>query len=74
MVKRAYRRQQDAKRKAACAAFHREVCNCVMTPELLARLATVRTPCSCPMCGNARKWAKGKDKFTIQEKRHDDHD
>ena len=27
------------------------------------------TDCSCWMCGNARKFSKGKDKLTLQERK-----
>lgn len=30
------------------------------------------TSCSCWMCGNPRKFMKGSDKFTIQEKRENE--
>jgi hypothetical protein len=32
-----------------------------------------RKPCSCAMCGNPRKYFKGKDKLTMQERRANAH-
>lgn len=26
--------------------------------------------CSCPVCGNPRKYAKGKERYTIQERKY----
>lgn len=34
-------------------------------------LGTTKVPCSCWMCGNPRrKLKKGKERFTLQERRH----
>ena len=33
------------------------------------RLANHLKPCSCWMCGNPRRFFKGKDKLTLQERR-----
>ena len=39
-----------------------------INPAILAsRLARTPTPCSCPMCGNPRKFAKGAERMTYAE-------
>jgi hypothetical protein len=38
------------------------------TPETAAYLADNRTPCSCWMCGNPRRYAKGRERITMQER------
>ena len=35
-------------------------------------LRRTRVPCSCVMCGNPRRYAKGEDKLTIADKRQND--
>ena len=42
----------------------------VTDPVLIGKIATTPCPCSCHMCGNARKWQKGKGgSLTRQELR-----
>lgn len=39
----------------------------------IGKLARTPTPCSCHMCGNARKWQRGKGgSRTLQERREDE--
>lgn len=37
--------------------------------ETISKLARTHKPCSCYLCGNPRKWMKGKDRLTLQERR-----
>lgn len=39
------------------------------TPVFIGRVGTTPVPCSCSMCGNPRRFAKGKQRLTIQERR-----
>jgi hypothetical protein len=40
------------------------------TKKVIGRLAAVHgAACSCQMCGNPRRYAKGKGKITMQERR-----
>lgn len=40
-------------------------------PSQVGYLGNTRTPCSCWMCGNPRrKFKKGKERLTLQERRH----
>ena len=41
-----------------------------LTDKTVGRLAAVHgVVCSCSMCGNPRRYAKGKDKLTMQERK-----
>ena len=42
-----------------------------LTPKELGRLAETPHPCSGLCCGNPRRYAKGKEKRTVQERRVD---
>lgn len=62
MSKRAVRRAQ----RALWARYHRKS-RPGWSPS--THFGDVRTPCSCPMCGNPRHHGKGEDRVTIQERR-----
>jgi hypothetical protein len=56
---RAYRRHQWWRAKARAARFVRWLFagdREWVSAKRIARYAVDRTPCSCPMCGNPRKW------------------
>lgn len=38
-------------------------------PVVVGRVASTRTPCSCWMCANERRTAKGHKRLSIQERR-----
>lgn len=40
-----------------------------LTPVFIGRAGTTPVPCSCPMCGNPRRTAKGKERLTMQERK-----
>ena len=45
----------------------------VSDPRQIGKVATTPWPCSCHMCGNARKWQKGKGgQLTLQEQRENE--
>ena len=41
-------------------------------PKRIGMMAHTPHGCSCRMCGNPRKHEKGKDRLTIQERKHID--
>jgi len=69
MRDRTFRRQKERKRKVDCALVYNGICRWNMPKEFLVRMSSTRKKCSCSMCGNYRKYLKGKDKFKIQERR-----
>lgn len=40
-----------------------------MDPDFARRLADHLKVCSCALCGNPRRLGKGKERFTLQERR-----
>lgn len=40
-----------------------------VSPRFLGRAGVTPVPCSCFMCGNPRRKAKGKEAITIQERK-----
>jgi len=42
---------------------------CWSDPKTMARFKEQPAGCSCYMCGNPRRWNRGKDALTVQEKR-----
>jgi len=59
MQNRAIRRQQDKRRKAQCAKILKERephCTCIHDKKTVGKMSTIRGKCSCPMCGNPRKY------------------
>ncbi len=40
-----------------------------LTPRFIGRAGTTPVPCSCFMCGNPRRKAKGKERLTMQERK-----
>lgn len=40
------------------------------TPSLVGYLGNTKVSCSCWMCGNPRRKFKGKERLTLQERRH----
>jgi len=67
MKDRAIRRRQQRKAKRQAVkilkGWHARI-----TPEGIGKIASSKTPCSCAMCGNPRKYFKAK---TMQELRHE---
>jgi hypothetical protein len=41
----------------------------LMTPKRIGKMSHTPHSCSCRMCGNPRKYEKGKAKLTMQEQR-----
>lgn len=72
MRDRAYRRQQDERaRHRALRALERLFVSDLLRPipaRMVHRYAIDRTPCSCPLCGNPRRYFGTR---SIQERRHD---
>lgn len=44
-------------------------CPCWHDPKAMARFREQPKLCSCPVCGNPRRWEKGTGRLTIQERR-----
>jgi hypothetical protein len=44
-------------------------CPCYTDPKAMARFKEQPAVCSGPCCGNPRRWNKGADRATIQERR-----
>lgn len=61
-LRRANRRRMQ---KKAVATYGRTG----MNPDFAKRLADHLKPCSCFICGNPRRLGKGKERFTLQERR-----
>jgi len=40
-----------------------------LTPRFIGRAGVTPVPCSCFMCGNPRRKAKGKERLTMQERK-----
>lgn len=59
------KRIKDKRSKYILAQF-------IQSKRALGRLCSTPAPCSCFMCGNPRKYAKGKERLTVQELRADD--
>ena len=82
MKNRGIRRDQEKRVKAKVKKveterkdFCRSACEPAEEPtkKTIGRLASVHgAVCSCQMCGNPRRYAKGKDKLTMQEKKAKD--
>lgn len=45
-------------------------CACWTDPRAMSRFKEQPKVCSGPCCGNPRRWSKGEDRATIQERRH----
>jgi hypothetical protein len=45
------------------------ICPCWTDPRAMARFKEQPQVCSCPGCGNQRRWGKGKERLTLQERR-----
>lgn len=66
-IKRSKRRfQKVLQKKKAVKILKSWGCKC--TPSEIGKIARTKTPCSCPMCGNPRKYFKDR---TIQELKKD---
>jgi hypothetical protein len=46
-------------------------CACWSNPRAMARFREQPQVCSGPCCGNQRRWGKGRDRLTPQERRVD---
>jgi hypothetical protein len=44
-------------------------CACWTDPKAMARFKEQPATCSLSCCGNQRRWAKGDDRLTMQERR-----
>lgn len=64
MRTRAFRRQQLQRIRNKVASYYGGYAR--HDPRQLGRLATTRTPCSCWMCGNARRH---RGELSLQERR-----
>ena len=54
MRDRAFRRAQDARLKERVRKYYGGYAK--HDPKAIGKLAQTRTPCSCSMCGNPRRW------------------
>lgn len=69
----AFRRHQWERAKGRASRFLRTLSLSDpdwITPKRVAHYAVDRTPCSCPMCGNPRRWT---GEVTRQEQRDHPH-
>ena len=79
MKNRGVRRDQEKRVKARVKKVETErknLCRSACEPseeptkKVIGRLASVHgAVCSCQKCGNPRRYAKGKEKITMQERR-----
>ena len=72
-----YLNLQEGKRKARKVAkifdaYHRDDEHPYVGSRYEKTLVRTRVPCSCAMCGNPRRHAKGQDRLTLADKRQND--
>jgi len=74
--KRALTRFNKEKKKLECKNWWENACYYYKTEytpkDRIGRNSTTPKSCSCPMCGNARRYMKGNERITIQERRFND--
>lgn len=71
MVNRKDIRIRRAKGKRLCKVFFRYADH-PWTARNVGMLGTTPSMCSCRMCGNPRRYAKGEERLTMQERKDRD--
>jgi len=75
---RGIRLEAERKQKAKVRKFIKEVwCRSgytyreeLLSPKVVGKVASAPHSCSKMCCSNPRRWASGKERLTIQERRH----